>query len=182
MISPYISRESRTVICRSHFDFFPGYAGGTHYTTQGGASDYLCLPQDPQWGNHNDAVDTYAGEVWGAEYQFQTDNPYTSAGLVDQDVPCAVCRAKTRTTTLMIPGRQDCYSGWTKEYSGYLTTEHKTFRRRQYACMDGAPEALTGGAKDENGALFYPVEARCGSLPCPPYSEGRELTCVVCSK
>ena len=28
---------------------------------------------------------------------------------------------------------------------------------------------------------WYPVEGRCGNLPCPPFSENRELACVVCS-
>ena len=28
---------------------------------------------------------------------------------------------------------------------------------------------------------WYPVEIHCGNLPCPPFTEGRELTCVVCS-
>ena len=52
----------------------------------------------------------------------------------------------------------------------------------QYTCMDSHPDTLHGGRSDKNGYLFYPVEGRCGSLKCPPYVEGRELTCVVCSK
>ncbi len=30
--------------------------------------------------------------------------------------------------------------------------------------------------------LFYNVEAVCGSLPCPNYVNGWEITCVVCTK
>jgi hypothetical protein len=26
------------------------------------------------------------------------------------------------------------------------------------------------------------VESHCGSLPCPPYVQGYELTCAVCTK
>ncbi|XP_035657362.1 collagen alpha-2(IX) chain-like [Branchiostoma floridae] len=59
---------------------------------------------------------------------------------------------------------------------------HGHSSRTEFVCMDGEAEALPGGEGDENGALFYPVESRCGSLPCPPYVEGRELTCVVCTK
>lgn len=44
------------------------------------------------------------------------------------------------------------------------------------------PDALHGGHLNHNGYLLYPVEARCGSLKCPPYTEGRELVCAVCSK
>ncbi|XP_078681676.1 uncharacterized protein LOC144916423 [Branchiostoma floridae x Branchiostoma belcheri] len=52
----------------------------------------------------------------------------------------------------------------------------------EYVCVDGQPETVPGGDANQNGALFYLVEARCGSLPCPEYVEGRELTCVVCTK
>ena len=50
-----------------------------------------------------------------------------------------------------------------------------------FVCLDDDPETIQGGAADKNGALFYLTEARCGSLPCPNYIDGRELTCVVCS-
>ena len=51
-----------------------------------------------------------------------------------------------------------------------------------YTCVDGNPDTLHGGKADKNGRLFYLVEARCGSLKCPPYVEGREIVCAVCSK
>ena len=41
---------------------------------------------------------------------------------------------------------------------------------------------IAGGQDNKNGALFYPVEAVCGSLPCPRYVNGWELTCAVCTK
>ena len=52
----------------------------------------------------------------------------------------------------------------------------------KYTCVDSHPDTLHGGHIDKDGYLFYLVEARCGSLKCPPYVEGRELVCVVCSK
>lgn len=51
-----------------------------------------------------------------------------------------------------------------------------------YTCVDNHPDTLHGGRADQNGYLFHQVEARCGSLKCPPYVEGRELVCAVCSK
>ncbi|KAH3754464.1 hypothetical protein DPMN_189139 [Dreissena polymorpha] len=47
--------------------------------------------------------------------------------------------------------------------------------------MDKFAESLDSSSADENGALFYPTEGRCGSLRCPPYIGGAELACVVCS-
>ena len=51
-----------------------------------------------------------------------------------------------------------------------------------YTCVDGNPDTLPGGKADKNGRLFYLVEAQCGSLKCPPYVQGREIVCAVCSK
>lgn len=63
--------------------------------------------------------------------------------------------------------------------SGYYG--HK--RAYNYECVDKEPEAIAGRNGNENGALFYFVQASCPSLGhCPPYIEGAELTCVVCSK
>ena len=84
----------------------------------------------------------------------------------------------------MIPGRKTCHGkGWTKEYWGYLVTGHyKHTHQIDYVCVDEAPEGDPKGATNSNGALLYVVQAVCGSLPCPDYINGRELTCVVCSK
>ena len=53
---------------------------------------------------------------------------------------------------------------------------------KDFICMDEEPEGLRGSYANNNGALFYPVEGACGSLPCPPYVHGWEITCVVCTK
>ena len=45
-------------------------------------------------------------------------------------------------------------------------------------------ENVLGNGHDQNGRLLYAVEASChaNSLPCPPYVQGREIACVVCTK
>lgn len=37
-----------------------------------------------------------------------------------------------------------------------------------YTCVDSHPDTLQGGSTYKGGKLFYPVEAHCGSLKCPP--------------
>ena len=54
--------------------------------------------------------------------------------------------------------------------------------RDRYVCIDGAPEHDEGGAANTNGHVIYHVVAQCGTLPCPPYVQGKVVTCVVCSK
>ncbi|XP_052805784.1 uncharacterized protein LOC128235094 [Mya arenaria] len=151
---------------------YEGFAGGAPYDKPGNGANYICLPKDPQWGT--DTSSSNIGYVHGAEYQME-------GMLKDQDVPCAVCRTPS-TNVLMIPARQECYEGWTKEYHGYLMAErHNHASNKEYICMDGEPEPRVGTKANVNGALLYFQEAVCGSLPCLPYNAGWKLTCVVCT-
>eukprot|EP00058_Branchiostoma_floridae_P004809 XP_002590297.1 hypothetical protein BRAFLDRAFT_76550 [Branchiostoma floridae] len=162
---------------------YSGVAGGTHYNHQGGGTNYQCLPTNPQWGKYKGGVEGSKAFMYGAEYQLNTDFPFGSRSLNEHDVPCAVCYVPTRGNKLMIPARNTCPTGWTQEYDGYLMTSYYNHPgAKEFVCVDEQPEPVTGGQANHNGALFYPVEARCGSLPCPNYVEGRELTCVVCTK
>ncbi|CAH1793193.1 unnamed protein product [Owenia fusiformis] len=172
---------------------YKGIAAGSEHLHTGGGSNYLCLPDDPEWQTYVDGVAVAGAYIHGAEYQFYKDNkhhvPFSGANapggdphaLHDQDVPCVVCQIPRNT--VMIPAKRTCPSGWTSEFNGYLVAEHYSHpSNKEFVCMDDAPEALTGGHENRNGALFYSVQSVCGSLPCPKYVNGRELTCVVCSK
>ncbi|XP_078699027.1 uncharacterized protein LOC144926280 [Branchiostoma floridae x Branchiostoma belcheri] len=160
---------------------YDGIAGGTQYNHVGGGANYVCLPKDPEWGVFRDGNQGNA-YMQGAEYKLSFMNPFQSDSLHDHDVPCAVCHVASRGSKLMIPARLSCPSGWTREYKGYLMAARYTHYRTEFVCMDGEPETRPGGHVNQSGALFYPVEGNCGSLPCPNYVQGRELTCVVCTK
>ena len=108
---------------------------------------------------------------------------FSKRNIHDYDAPCVVCFVKSRGSMLMMPARNDCPSGWTEEYHGYLMTEYYSHAHsKDFICLDGDPEYVPGSQASRNGALLYPVQGRCGSLPCLPYVEGRELTCAVCTK
>ena len=100
------------------------------------------------------------------------------------NVPCAVCYVATRETALMIPGRYTCLPNWTREYYGYIMTEGSggSHRRSTFECVDIEAETTSGGQGYQTGGHFFHVEPRCGSLPCPPYEEEKEMTCVVCTR
>ncbi|XP_078690912.1 uncharacterized protein LOC144921601 [Branchiostoma floridae x Branchiostoma belcheri] len=177
------TRWGRTTCPSGATTVYSGVAGGTRYTETGGGTNYQCLPNDPQWGQYINGDQRYNANMYGAEYQVYYNAPFGSTSLHNHDVPCAVCYVPTRGSKLMIPARNTCYSGWTREYHGYLMAELNSHAgSKEYVCVDEQPEAVPGGQENNDEALFYPVEARCGSLPCPPYVEGRELTCVVCTK
>ena len=165
---------------------YRGVAGGSWYDHTGGGSNYLCLPLEPIWGAYNEGVEKYS-KLYGSEYQNPTGfglNNNHNRPLHDNNVPCVVCRSQTKTSVVMIPARNQCYSGWNTEYTGYLMSA--TILRTKdvqslYAWME-QPESDPSGFRDEDGALFYNVEGVCGSLPCPPYAPRREITCAVCTK
>ncbi|XP_067024798.1 short-chain collagen C4-like [Acropora muricata] len=162
---------------------YQGIIGGEHYNHHGGGSQYLCLPRIPKYDKYQNGHQS-AGYVYGTEYEVSQyhGNPF-ERNLHEHDAPCAVCFVKSRGSMLMLPARNDCPSGWTEEYHGYLMTErHGHKHSREFICVDSNPEYVHGSHHNHDGALLYPVEGVCGSLPCLPYVAGRELTCAVCTK
>ncbi|XP_061185484.1 short-chain collagen C4-like [Saccostrea echinata] len=153
---------------------YSGYAGGSRYDKPGGAANFVCLPPDPKLvsiqGNTN--------EMYGSEFGTNAFGPQ-----VGEDIPCAVCRSLGESSVLMIPARDTCYPGWRHQYSGYLASGAEAHSSAtEFICMDKHPETIPGGHRNEGGKYVYTVEALCGSLHCPPYADGGELTCVVCTK
>ncbi|KAK3091479.1 hypothetical protein FSP39_020140 [Pinctada imbricata] len=138
------------------------------------------MPKDPEWGIYTDGTDGDKAFLHGAEYEFSTLTD-SRKSLHNNDVPCAVCKVNGRSASMLLPARKNCYDGWKKEYEGYLMAEYRNHNRGKFICVDEKPEGLYGSQSNDNGYLLYAVEGICGSLPCPPYVNGRELTCVVCS-
>jgi len=165
-----------------------GYAAGPLCSQGGGGSNFLCLPQDPDWDNFKNES-RYVGYIAAVEYELvESNNVFSTSNtggipLYDNPAPCAVCYLDHRLTVLMIPAKTQCPDGWNKEYGGYLASEHshRNRKRSSYVCWDRAPE-VADGKTGQNHAVIYPVKAVCGSLPCSAYVNGRDLTCVVCSK
>ncbi|CAC5369145.1 unnamed protein product [Mytilus coruscus] len=160
---------------------YTGQVGGNQYTYKGGGVNYLCLPNDPENGQHQSYDHD---QVHGGEYQLgSTAKPSGwSESMNNKEVPCAVCYRKRRSAVLVIPGRKTCYKGWNSEYNGYLMSDHKTHFKKDYACVDKNAEPLDDKNGDENGSLFYTLRTKCGSLRCPPYTNEADVLCVVCTK
>ena len=113
------------------------------------------------------------------EYNTNLDN----LNVINHNVPCAVCYTPTRATMVMIPGWTHCPASWTKEYVGYIMTEHKAHHRLQHVCVDQLVEFVPGEERNVNGALLQSVNIACNTgIPCPPYVGTKEVTCTVCTK
>ena len=161
---------------------YAGRAGGTFYNIRGGGAEILCLPETPEYLNGTSRIGTTLGGIprmFGTEYEFFGTSPL--ANLANHNVPCASCYVPTRGTVNMIPAKINCPTGWTREYYGYLTTEHEGHYRSSYNCVDINSENM-GSTGNENGAVIYYVASTCHGFDCPPYENDRALSCVVCTK
>ena len=157
--------------------------GSGNKNHHGGGANFLCLPNNPIYDKYTSGWQGTSG-IWGTEYQ-SGRFPGFHNNLHDHDAPCAVCYVGSRGSQLMIPATNKCPSRWTKEYHGYLMTSHDGHKHAsEYVCVDSDAEVVPGSGShvDTNGALLYVVESACGALPCRPYINGQELTCVVCTK
>nr|KAG5706510.1 hypothetical protein BaRGS_028681 [Batillaria attramentaria] len=76
----------------------------------------------------------------------------------------------------MVPATNTCHPGWTVEYTGYLMAGKDDHAAgTEFICMDTLRRGRIGSNSDHNGKLFYYVLSKCGSLPCPPYEDGKVL-------
>jgi hypothetical protein len=115
--------------------------------------------------------------------EYETSSTAPLHRIRDNNAPCAVCHVIGRDSLLMVPARKSCPDNWTKEYYGYLMTAFgSASSRRSAVCVDGHPEVVPGESANDNGALFYHMEATCNGFQCPPYDREKELTCAVCTK
>lgn len=158
-----------------------GVVGSSSHSHTGGGGEYICLPNNPKYDQYKDGWQSNS-YIYGTEYEVNAYNPFKN-NLHDHDVPCTVCFVQSRATQLMIPARNDCPSGWTEEYHGYLMAGYHSHKHStNFLCIDGEAEFVHGTHTNRNGALLYLVEGQCVSLPCLPYVSGRDLTCAVCTK
>ena len=155
---------------------YSGRVGGPRYT-EGGGANFLCLPDDPEYElPHIPGVQGYS-YIYGTEYGLGI------GGKDNQNVPCAVCYTPSKTATLMIPAKDNCPSGWNREYYGYLMSAYRLRDKRiPYTCVDKSLSVIPGLGADNNDALMYHVEASCNGLDCGRYIAEKELNCVVCTK
>jgi hypothetical protein len=135
----------------------------------------LCLPSNPELSNNTISA---SSQLYGTEYE---DTQFGS-GTYNEDVPCAVCRSTNTSSSLMIPGRKSCFAGWKKEYDGIIASGAYVYASSSFISVDAHPTYTPGGSRNNNDNVIYVTAMKCGSLPCPPYTDNLEVFCVVCSK
>ncbi|KAL4229863.1 hypothetical protein ACF0H5_010254 [Mactra antiquata] len=160
---------------------YKGFTAGKKHNDKGSGSNTVCLPEDPSWLNYSTS-DYPRGTVYGTEIDVEEPNGIFENKVNNQDIPCVACHIK-KGSVIMIPGRGHCYTGWNLEYAGYLMAEfHGHPGPHNHVCVDHHPDFIQGGGGNANEHILYLTISKCGSLPCPPYANDKELACVVCSK
>ena len=164
---------------------YSGVAAGSRHNQKGGAAEYLCLPDEPEFLQVTAGHQGVRAGLYGTEYQ-TTDSPPAFGNKYAHNVPCAACSTSARGQKIMIPGKVNCPSSWTREYYGYLMTErnHVIHYRMSYICVDVNATTVPNSAEFLNilSALLDFTEVYCKGISCPPYTEGSELSCVMCTK
>jgi len=146
-------------------------------------TDYLCLPEQPQWTHHStkgNVVFMYGFTYDFSEQQsrlFSTANNTSHRKFLNKPVTCAVCYVSQRSTSVMMPASTSCPVGWTQEYAGYIMSASGRF-----ICVDKTPELASGRDRYGSGDVIYVVKVECGVLPCSSYRDDWVLTCIVCTK
>ena len=163
---------------------YSGRAGGSRHDRNGGATNYLCMPDNPDYLQYDSRIQGL-NYIFGVECNQETGQPLrVNPDVWGHNAPCAVCMAVSRCSLLMIPGKTSCPISWTTEYVGYLMSGHQSNTLpTTYECVDKDPESVPGlNSAEWNGGVFNHVEISCNGMACPPYVAGRELTCVVCTR
>ena len=163
-----------------------GRIGASHPKSPGGGSTHLCLPSDPEYSKRDKGKNEYRADIYGVKYKDVEEvfsiTKTNQKKLNNYVVPCAVCFVRTRGVQLMLPAKNTCPFGWTKEYHGYLMTQNRKLRRTDFICVDIDAEKIDNSNDDSESPTLDFTEGKCGSLPCPLYREDWELSCAVCTR
>ena len=160
---------------------YNGYMAGNKWDKHGGGVNSLCLPKSPTWASYNDGYQS-GSLIYGTEIEVDSSVSAKLFGsnVHNNDLSCALCTTN-RASVVMFPGHSKCLAGWTTEYQGYLVASHPEWKgSSDFVCIDS--NFLKHQDRGGEERCVKPVEVKCGVLPCPPYVEGREVACVVCSK
>lgn len=176
------TRWGRTTCPSGTERVYEGAVVGSHFR-EAGIAEYLCLHNEPEFLITNPGLQHHRGRLYGTEYE-SLDSPQAFASIFRHDAPCSVCYSAARSTKITIPGRITCPSSWTREYYGYLMGNmwHATHKTRVPICVDVNAESIAGSAAHTVQSTMYFLETTCTGINCPPYSNGAEVTCVVCTK
>lgn len=165
---------------------YSGFAVGTGEKNKGGASDLLCVPEQPSYDSTTQLPRRLLSHLFGAEY---TDPQGMFGSRKDGDkIPCAVCMS-ARAVSKVFTATTNCAIGWTKEYIGYMSAGKYNIRRYSPICIDKRGELSPGSSRKTDKRMnpsMVLLSAECGEeygLTCADdlYKKDTAIECVVCT-
>ena len=166
---------------------YDGAIVGSKYN-EGGSSEFLCLHNQPDFLPIVPGSQDERSRMFGTELRNHVghhEKVPALSHLIDHEISCSVCYASSRSAVITVPGRKTCPQSWTREYYGYMVADkHATHHRlRAPICLDAEAEAAYGSTPGSLAtSFFYFMETTCSGIRCPPYVDGAELACAVCTK
>lgn len=85
--------------------------------TTGGGTNYLCLPETPEYNKYYSGGGSAGSIISGTEYSTYQYGVFPDSAEA-KNVPCARCHSGDRSSMAMIPAKRSCPDEWTKEYEG----------------------------------------------------------------
>ena len=172
-----------------------GLMSASRSTDTGSGTNYLCLPDNPNFANSTNPNAVIQAAVVGVKYN-TVDEPLQD--INNMAAACSVC-STPQAVHLMIPGSAVCPSGrWRREYSGYLMSSRDTpsetlsadqvnsHFRTEYVCVASNAVGVPFSSADGDDAELFHVHLDCeagSSLACSArdYSTALQLTCAICT-
>ena len=70
---------------------YAGRAAGSLFSRSGGGTNYLCLPEQPQYSTYTTGIQSGRAYLYGAEYETTGNDNGPLHSVAQHNVPCAVC-------------------------------------------------------------------------------------------
>ena len=90
-------RWGRTT-CPNTAELVSGRAAGSHWSINGGGSNYQCITNEPQTLFFGPGTANDAAYMHSVEYEIRENIPSSTTHLNDHNAPCAVCYVATHET------------------------------------------------------------------------------------
>ena len=110
---------------------------------------------------------------------------YQMSGVLRVFPFCNVFATEYVNQNFTVNSNNALITDWTLEYQGYMMSSHYTHYKSEFVCIDQNAEGIPRTNHNNNEPILYIADAKCsaggGGLPCPPYVDGYDILCAVCS-
>ncbi|CAL1298779.1 unnamed protein product [Larinioides sclopetarius] len=168
------------------FKLHTGFMAATTNKGTGGGTDYLCLPENPEFPeNEPDFGSDVSTVLSGVKYGLMDDHPFSvhdARYFFGKGVPCAMCHMTNRTLVHVFPAEDECPEDWIYEYSGYMMAGSNL--PGSHVCFSDPPESYEENVEEQQAHTLsiLHIANKDGGLAKPPYVKNAAVKCIVCSK